>query len=169
MRDFSPCSTPGELIHTHTHTPTTPHAHQLRPRRNIPGGDLSTVDEWSSVLALSTKWNFDTIRDLAIARLLRLASAIDRIVLARTYAIDEWLVPAYLELTKRSAPLSLAENMRLGMEAVTLLGHVRVQARGGLGIVKLSDASIAANIAQAMQQMAAEQEQQANEAGTGDH
>ena len=66
--------------------------------RNISDGDLSTTEEWTSVLALATQWEFADYRRLAIARLAQLASPVDRILLGRRYDIPEWLSTAYLEL-----------------------------------------------------------------------
>lgn len=108
------------------------------------------------MLALSTKWTFDSLRALAITRLEHIASPIDRIVLAKQYSINEWLMPAYIELAKRPASLTLAENQRLGMETVTLLANVRVALRGTVP-ARLPDAAISSTITQTMHQISAEQ------------
>ena len=98
--------------------------------RNISDGDLSTTEEWTSVLALATQWEFADYRRLAIARLSQLASPVDRILLGRCYDIPEWLSTAYLELCTRDDPLSYEEGERLGMRDVILLSDIRQSVRG---------------------------------------
>ena len=97
--------------------------------RDVVTGDLSTLDEWTSVLALATKWEFDAHRALAIDRLSRLGTPIDRIVLARTYDIPNWLDEEYYRLCVREEALTLEEGRRLGMEDVILLAELRQRVR----------------------------------------
>lgn len=99
--------------------------------RNISAGDLSTTEEWTSVLALATKWEFADYRQLAIARLAQLASPVDRILLGRRYDVPEWLAAAYLELCTRDDALSYDEGVRLGMHDVILLSDIRQSVRKG--------------------------------------
>ncbi|KAI0060588.1 hypothetical protein BV25DRAFT_1807048, partial [Artomyces pyxidatus] len=75
--------------------------------------ELSTVEEWKAVLRLASEWGFESIRELAIDRLEPIASAVDKIIVARSYDLTEWLVPAYAELCHRPSPLSLEEHLRL--------------------------------------------------------
>ncbi|KAI0726910.1 hypothetical protein C8Q72DRAFT_887192 [Fomitopsis betulina] len=98
---------------------------------NIRVGDLSTTEEWTSVLALATKWDFAEYRQLAIARLAQLASPVDRILLGRRYDVPEWLTAAYLELCTRDDVLSYDEGMLLGMHDVILLSDIRQNVRKG--------------------------------------
>ncbi|CCL98133.1 uncharacterized protein FIBRA_00127 [Fibroporia radiculosa] len=98
--------------------------------QNVIDGDLSTVDEWTSVLALATRWDFAGHRDLAIARLAQLASPVDRILLARKYVVEAWLGPAYLALCKRDEALTMEEGERLGMKDVIMLSDIRQAIRG---------------------------------------
>ena len=90
---------------------------------------LQTVEEWVSVLDLATLWDFETIRQGVIARLRQTASTVDRICVARRFDIEGWIQPAYIELCRRPASLTLAENTKLGMETATLLADVRVKMR----------------------------------------
>lgn len=92
-------------------------------------GDLTTAKEWTSVLALATKFQFLEYRELAITRLLQLASPIDRVLLARQFDVSPWLRPAYLELCKRDEALTLDEGMRLGMRYVIMLSEIRQSIR----------------------------------------
>ncbi|KZT08722.1 uncharacterized protein LAESUDRAFT_757437 [Laetiporus sulphureus 93-53] len=108
-------------------------------------GDLHTVEEWASVLNLATKWEFVVLRDLAIARLSQLASPVERILLARSYDVSQWIAPAYFELCKRDEPLTLGEGERLGMKDVILLSEIRQSIRGNFRVT-IQDRNIAALI-----------------------
>lgn len=91
----------------------------------VPGLPL-TVDEWASVLKLSTKWEFKMLRQAAIDALIALQiGPVDRIVLARQYDIRHWMVPALNELAKRPQPLGLEEGTKLGLETALKLASVR--------------------------------------------
>jgi hypothetical protein len=78
-----------------------------------------TTEEWTSVLRLATKWNFLSLRNLAVERLFDITSPIDRVVLGHTFDVPEWLPLAYTDLCKRGEPLTIEEGKRLGE-----LGHV---------------------------------------------
>ncbi|KAJ3538684.1 hypothetical protein NMY22_g5068 [Coprinellus aureogranulatus] len=91
--------------------------------------DLTTVDEWTSVLTISSIWEFKSLRELAIDRLSRITLPIDRIVLGNRFDLAQWLVPAYFELCTRTEPLSLDEGEKLGMRDVIRIGQVRHQLR----------------------------------------
>ena len=91
--------------------------------------DLQTLEEWVSVLDLATRWEFEAVRQGAIARLQEIASAVDRICIARQFDIEDWLKPTYIELCRRPSSLTLAENTKLGLETATLLADVRVKMR----------------------------------------
>ncbi|KAL4075294.1 hypothetical protein V8B97DRAFT_2022287 [Scleroderma yunnanense] len=96
-----------------------------RQHGSVPGLPFS-VDEWTSVLKLSTKWDFKRLRQAAVDALLASQiGPVDRIVLARQYDIRHWLVPALNELAKRQQPLGLDEGARLGLETALKLASVR--------------------------------------------
>jgi len=86
---------------------------------------VTTPDEWTSILDLAARWNFQTIRLLAIERLARMDSPIDKIVLGRRHGITEWLPDAYEAVCKRQGPLTHEEGIRLGMEDVIKISAVR--------------------------------------------
>ncbi|GBE77564.1 hypothetical protein SCP_0104420 [Sparassis crispa] len=112
--------------------------------RNVQNGDLATVDEWTSVLALASKFGFDEFRELAVARLSQIATPVDRIMLSRAYDMTGWLIPAYAELCKRDESLTLQEGLRLGMKDVIMLSHIRQTIRRGsyLTSIRMSDSDI---------------------------
>jgi hypothetical protein len=74
-------------------------------------------EEWLSVLKLSTIWAFDEIRKKAIAELSKInMDTVDKVILARTYSVGDWLYEGYTALVKREAGLSSEEAERLGYE-----------------------------------------------------
>ncbi|KZV66747.1 hypothetical protein PENSPDRAFT_549669, partial [Peniophora sp. CONT] len=79
--------------------------------------DLSTVDEWTTVLKLATRWNFQSIRELAISRLhpLLLDAPLNRLIAARTCGIDAWVDDALESLVWRKKPLVEDEATRMVM------------------------------------------------------
>jgi len=87
-----------------------------------------SFEEWSSILDLSTRWGFAGIRNLAI-RCLKPPSPLRRLLLARKYAVEEWVNPALLELCERPEPLSLDEARHMNFEDVVLVGSVRQNVR----------------------------------------
>lgn len=54
--------------------------------------ELKSSDEWSSVLKLAVRWQFDDTRDMAVEQLKleQVACLIDQIILARQYDMWEW-------------------------------------------------------------------------------
>ena len=95
--------------------------------RNFEEHDLS-YEQWRSVLNLSTRWGFSSLRKLAL-RSIKPPTPSDRLLLARTYAVDHWVIPALTALCERTAPLSLAEARRMSMEDVVLVATVREDIR----------------------------------------
>ncbi|KDQ59102.1 hypothetical protein JAAARDRAFT_128099 [Jaapia argillacea MUCL 33604] len=95
--------------------------------------DASTVEEWTSILHLSTKFSFASIRRLAIRSIFPIASSIDKIVLANKYDIEgtEWKRDAYVDVCQRKEALTLEEGERLGMSEVIKIARVR-QEEGSL-------------------------------------
>ena len=97
------------------------------PARDFEEHNLS-YEQWRSVLHLSTRWDFASLRKLALTSI-KPPTAYDRLLLARQYAVDHWVVPALTVLCERTAPLSLVEARGLGMEDVVLVATVREDIR----------------------------------------
>ncbi|KAI0249057.1 hypothetical protein BJV78DRAFT_1230985 [Lactifluus subvellereus] len=87
-----------------------------------------SFEEWSSILDLSTRWGFTSIRDLAI-RCVKPPSAYHRLLLARKHAVDQWILPALSELWERPQPLSVDEARLMDFEDIVLIGSVRESVR----------------------------------------
>ena len=105
----------------------------MRSRKNGRNPDLNlSQHQWTSVLKLSTMWEFDGPRNAAIRHLDSLEhpiDPIDKVVLATQYEIKEWLLPALLKLAQRSEPISIEESRRIGLETTVKLASVREKVR----------------------------------------
>jgi hypothetical protein len=95
--------------------------------RNFEGNDFSYKD-WKSVLHLSTRWGFASIRRLALGSI-NPPTPHDRLLLARTYSVDDWVTPALSALCERATPLSLSEACQMSIEDVVLVSTVREDIR----------------------------------------
>jgi hypothetical protein len=102
--------------------------------RNFNALEEHSFEEWSSILDLSTRWGFTSIRDLAI-RCVEPPSPLHRLILARKYSIEQWVLPSLLELCERPQPLSLDEARLMDLEDVVLVGFVRQSVRSPTQIV----------------------------------
>ncbi|KAF7981366.1 hypothetical protein HWV62_33835 [Athelia sp. TMB] len=83
------------------------------------------IDQWTSILHLSAKWGFESIKLLAIDRLTAYAAPIDKIVLGRRYGIDDWLPSSYEAVCMRVDPLTMEEGMKLGLEDAIRISAAR--------------------------------------------
>ncbi|KAH9006217.1 hypothetical protein EDB86DRAFT_697083 [Lactarius hatsudake] len=97
-----------------------------------------TYEQWKSVLHLSTQWGFTSLRKLALNSI-KPPTSHDKLVLARTYSVDHWVLPALTALCERTLPLSLNEARQMSMEDVILVARVREEIRGGALRVDVAD------------------------------
>ncbi|KAH8996885.1 hypothetical protein EDB92DRAFT_1539674 [Lactarius akahatsu] len=97
-----------------------------------------TYEQWKSVLRLSTQWGFTSLRKLALNSI-KPPTSYDKLVLARTYSVDHWVLPALTALCERTLPLSLNEARQMNMEDVILVARVREEIRGGALRVDVAD------------------------------
>ncbi|KAH9067681.1 hypothetical protein EDB87DRAFT_1552902 [Lactarius vividus] len=97
-----------------------------------------TYEQWKSVLHLSTHWGFTSLRKLALNSI-KPPTSYDKLVLARTYSVDHWILPALTALCERTMPLSLNEARQMTMEDVILVARVREEIRGGALRVDVAD------------------------------
>jgi len=97
-------------------------------QENLP----ATAAEWTSVLRLSTMWDFEAIRQAVIRRMSNMSiECVEKAVLALEYKVDNWLVPALNNLARRVEPITLAEMGRLGPELTLKMAAVREGVREG--------------------------------------
>ncbi|KAH9005685.1 hypothetical protein EDB83DRAFT_753127 [Lactarius deliciosus] len=107
-----------------------------------------TYEQWKSVLHLSTRWGFASLRKLAL-KSIKPPTSHDLFLLARTYSVDHWVLPALTALCKRSLPLSLDEARQMSMDDVVLVATVREEIRGGRLRVEAADIPRHIEVAQA--------------------
>ncbi|KAF9262674.1 hypothetical protein L218DRAFT_867238 [Marasmius fiardii PR-910] len=92
--------------------------------------ELRTIEEWISILDLSTRWDFTSLRELSITRVFQvLDDPSDRIVLGIRYDVTDWLVSAYTELCERKEPLTLEEGRKVGVDIAVTIAQVRHKIR----------------------------------------
>jgi hypothetical protein len=92
-------------------------------------------EEWVSILELSTRWGFTSIRDLAIRRI-KPPSPLQRLVVARKYDLEQWIVPALMELCQRPESLSFDEASLLDLEDFVLVASSRQSVRSSNLVVQ---------------------------------
>lgn len=86
---------------------------------------LLSTDQWTSVLKLSTEWNFQRPRQAAVDALRREASAVDRVILSQRYKVEELFLSALNELVQRSDSITMEEAVRMGLDIGFKLACVR--------------------------------------------
>ncbi len=87
----------------------------------------TTVEDWLSVLKLSTKFQIDDIRSLAASKLHSLSiDPIRKITIWDEYHLDsKLLTSSYVTLCQRIEPLTLQMTMALGLKNFTKLAAAR--------------------------------------------
>jgi hypothetical protein len=85
--------------------------------------DLS-YEEWVSVFQLFTRWGFASLLKLVLVSI-KPPTPYDQLLLARTYSIDRWILPALSGLCERTAPLSLDGAREMKIEDVVMVTTVR--------------------------------------------
>lgn len=89
-----------------------------------------TLDQWISVLGLSTQWDMDRIRDLAIKNV-RAALATDSelapklLTLGQEYRVDLWVMAAVTFLIKRMEPMGMNDVEAIGIENTLKIASLR--------------------------------------------
>ncbi|TDL18048.1 hypothetical protein BD410DRAFT_728989 [Rickenella mellea] len=93
---------------------------------------LSSDEEWVSCLEFAAKWDFQSVRELAIRSLTTSTtfSPVDKIVIGRRLKIPSWLMPSYTELCNRREPLGMTDGFQLGMLDTLLISQTREKIRG---------------------------------------
>jgi hypothetical protein len=83
-----------------------------------------SYEQWKSVLRLSTRWGFASLRKLAMNSI-KPPTPYDQLLLARAYAVDHWVLPAQSALCTRATPVTLKEARQMSIEDVVLVATVR--------------------------------------------
>jgi hypothetical protein len=87
-----------------------------------------SYERWKSVLHLSTRWGFASLRELAL-RSIKPPTSFDQLLLARTYNVDHWVLPALSTLCKRKRPINLKEARQMNIEDIVVVATVREEIR----------------------------------------
>jgi len=96
--------------------------------RDFNASENHSFEELSSILELSTRWSFTSIRELAIRRL-EPPTPHQRLILGRKYGVDQWITLALQDLCERSQPLNPDEARQMDFEDVVLVWSVREKVR----------------------------------------
>ncbi len=89
-----------------------------------------SFEELVSILDLSTRWGFASIREMAIRCMnLKPPTSLQRLIVGQKYAIEDWILLALQELCERPLPLALDEARLMNIEDVVLVGSVRESVR----------------------------------------
>lgn len=123
LKLFSPSCIPREFISP------LPCPRVYTPTRDFDEHNLS-YEQWRSVLNLSTRWGFASLRKLAL-RSVKPPTPCDQLLLARTYGIDHWVLPSLSALCERTTPISINEARQMRIEDVVLVATVREDIRNG--------------------------------------
>jgi hypothetical protein len=99
----------------------------VQPRRTFGVYKAKTVEEWISILHLSTRWEFNDIRNLAIREIEHLdLTPVEKVVLSRQYDISSnWTLKAYTDLCERAKPINIHEARALGLETMVRISQLR--------------------------------------------
>ena len=107
------------------------------PARNFEEHGLS-YEQWKSVLHLSTRWGFASLRKLALKSIYP-PTSFDRLLLARTYSVDHWVLPALSALCERKKTISLKEARQMSTEDLVLVTTVREKIRAEVPFVDTTE------------------------------
>ncbi|CUA72030.1 hypothetical protein RSOLAG22IIIB_04891 [Rhizoctonia solani] len=82
-----------------------------------------------SAFRLAHMWNFSDLRAYLLAQAEETLSDAEKIHFAKKFGIQNWLVPAYLNLCRRPTPPTTDEATKLGLEDVLMIFRLREQYR----------------------------------------
>lgn len=97
--------------------------------------DTISLDDWISLLSVSTRLQFPRVRRWAIREITAQFSSLDAaavIVLATKHDVPQWLMPAYSELCRRRESLDDSEAEELGPIVTARVGRARESIRDEL-------------------------------------
>jgi hypothetical protein len=82
---------------------------------------------WISVLHLSDMWQMQLLRKDALDYLNPIASDVEKLVLAETYDIPQWVLPALVALVNRDQALNVEESEKIGWARAIKVAGLREQ------------------------------------------
>ena len=93
-------------------------------------GTRSPQEHWALLLSLSTRYDFDEIREHAIREISSLVPSMDPVhlvQLASNHDVGQWLERAYVFLCIRPHPLTQPEATRVGSAIASKIGRCRAE------------------------------------------
>jgi len=104
-------------------------------RQSIEESSLS-IEEWTDLLAISTRFDFDKVRKRAIKEIENSQPPVDpvtKVMLANKHDIPQWLQASYVSLCERSEPLEEEEAEKLGLSMTVKVAKLRERYRASYG------------------------------------
>lgn len=74
-------------------------------------------------------WNFSDLRAYLLPLAEHLLDDVDKIIFSRQFDIQDWLVPAHVNLCQRAKPLTTEEATKIGIHSLLIISHLREQLR----------------------------------------
>ncbi|EIW78708.1 hypothetical protein CONPUDRAFT_167651 [Coniophora puteana RWD-64-598 SS2] len=95
----------------------------------------TTFREWTSVLRLTHRWEMSALHLHARKSIAKLdgVDAVNRLSLALTYDIEDWIHPALADIIRREEPLARRHVDVLGVDMVLKLARAREHVAGYFG------------------------------------
>ena len=87
-----------------------------------------SADDWYNLLSVSHRYGCERARKRSIKEIEQLdppADNVDRIVMARKFGVEQWLVAACVALVEREDPLTYAEAEKLGLDMTVAVSEAR--------------------------------------------
>ncbi|KAH7338075.1 hypothetical protein B0J17DRAFT_660675 [Rhizoctonia solani] len=100
--------------------------YSTRPDQPAPELDKSFV---IPAFRLAHLWNFTDLRAYLLPLAEKALSDVQKIVFAREYSIQTWIVPTLVKLCQRFEPLTSEEARKLGLDTVLIISHMREKFR----------------------------------------
>ncbi|EAU92834.1 hypothetical protein CC1G_03621 [Coprinopsis cinerea okayama7 len=109
--------------------------------KSVPAKYDLSLAEWTSVLALSTKWDFDDMRNFAIESMSPILKEkhVWKVVLGQQYHVRSWLKEGCMHLVTRWSGPSKDEAAQLGLEITVTIYLIRekmLRCRGVYDVAK---------------------------------
>lgn len=96
-------------------------------RQGLEEAKFSEAD-WCNLLSISHRYECERARERSIKEIDKLHPPIgsaDKIVMAKKFGVEEWLLPACVALVERQASLTYAEAEKLGLDMTVHLSEAR--------------------------------------------
>ena len=85
-------------------------------------------DDWCDLLSISHRYECERARERSIKEIDKFYPPLDsvyKITVAKRFGIEEWLLPACMNLVERQTPFTYAEAHELGLTMTVLLSEAR--------------------------------------------